>query len=256
MKNYSRLWIFIALHTILLVPCAALAQIQTEFAIACDRPNHPNGALPMVDCAGYEKYRRPRATDLVRACAPGAPGTQVTVTLGQSAPAGSCWWGPTYSHRQFGTLPEDTWMEVCADTTIAEHSVLQPNGAPCKRWKLTQKRNVIKANSVAGEIEITFDPPTQYVDNTPLNSADIQHYKLEHADTVDAAYSVIDYLTDDKTLSGVAGGTHCYRLYTIMKTGEESAPSSSVCTSVDAPARPKPNAPGGVRIRVLRVVPQ
>lgn len=224
--------------TLITAMYAVNVNAETRLAVICTDASAKDKYVG--ECA-TAKYDMPQPTDLVRHC---------------KAPVGTasgCSWEDrsTFFYRELSSLSDNAYIDVCMTNITRGTLVPNPWTAqtdPCKSWFSVLKKDVPVPLNVNGTVTISFEHPTAYVDNMPLNRSDIEHYELEHAPTINAVYSIIDYITDGITLMNVAGGTHCYRLRTVVKTGEKSVPTEPVCIAIVAKVRANPNAPTNVRI--------
>jgi hypothetical protein len=103
-----------------------------SLAIACDKPGQLSGT-PVADCQGFEVYRKPASTDLVRSCMDGQPA--------------SCYWDASYSHRRLSEIADSTFVEVC-DTQITNGTPIPSpwtaSGDLCKSWRVIPKWQLVQ----------------------------------------------------------------------------------------------------------------
>lgn len=94
----------------------------------------------------------------------------------------------------------------------------------------------------ADQIKIEFVTPTQYVDGSPLASADIKEYEIQRAPSTTGSFVRVGNAAGgaNKThvFSDAPTGAQCYRLITVAVSGRRSDPSEIKCVNTSPPKSP------------------
>jgi len=96
--------------------------------------------------------------------------------------------------------------------------------------------------TLAGEFSVAWEPPTEYVDGTPLYPEDISGYTVKYG-TASGTYQYqakIPGVVSSATISGISGGTYFVVVSVTSTAGVTSDNSNEVVKKV---GMGKPKAP-------------
>lgn len=95
----------------------------------------------------------------------------------------------------------------------------------------------------AGDAIVTWDPPTQYEDNTSILPGEIQNYKVYYGQSDGGPYGFVVTVpgtVTTTTVTGLAKGTWYFVATAITTNGLESAYSNQSAKSVQGSSKPRP----------------
>jgi len=111
------------------------------------------------------------------------------------------------------------------------------------------------ATAECADITLSWDAPTTNADGTPL--ADLAGYKVymgnqsgQYTQTfpINSACSATGGCSESYKITNLSDGTYCFVVTALDASGNESAYSNEVCTTIDTTA---PGAPSNLHIQVL-----
>lgn len=103
----------------------------------------------------------------------------------------------------------------------------------------------VASSALAGPTDatLTWTPPTEYEDATPLPLNEIQSYKVYYGATNGGPYTsttTVSGATTSVTISSLTRGTWYFVVTTIATNGLESVYSAQVSKTIMSNSRPKP----------------
>lgn len=101
----------------------------------------------------------------------------------------------------------------------------------------------ISLNSYAGDAILTWDPPLEYEDASPILAGEIVNYKIYYGTTSGGPYSfsvTVAGNVTSVTVTGLAKGTWYFVATATTTNGLESSYSTQVSKSVSGTSKPKP----------------
>lgn len=80
------------------------------------------------------------------------------------------------------------------------------------KWTRCAPNNLPEDGPVLRNVVLTWDTPTEYVDETPLVLSDISHYVIDYALVGDSYVRVVVPVSNTATITSLPSGTYNFRI--------------------------------------------